>query len=60
VPTEAKVPLGVVDDGADNPAMLDPLEVHDQEDPFVHIIHSGGLEQAVGNGAQVLVADIVE
>jgi hypothetical protein len=40
--------------------MLDPRRVHDQEDPFVHILHHGGLEQAVGNGAQVLVTGIVE
>jgi hypothetical protein len=40
--------------------MLDPRGVHDQEDPFVHVLHSGGLEQAVGDGAQVLVAGIVE
>jgi hypothetical protein len=40
--------------------MLDPRRVHDKEDPFVHVLHSGGLEQAVGNDAQVLVADIVE
>ena len=53
-------PLSVIDCGADDPAMLDPRRVQDKQDPFVHVLHSGGLEQAVGNDAQVLVAAIVE